>query len=85
MSLPYTHAFLVALFFYEYFLILPDEVRYVWKMKKSIASYLFLVNRYVVLCIRGFRLVQMVSWEGRNELIADQVSPPLWKYYSVVP
>ncbi|KAI0090073.1 hypothetical protein BDY19DRAFT_905139 [Irpex rosettiformis] len=62
-----------ALFFYEYFLILPDEVKYIWKLKKSIASYLFIVNRYVVLCVRGFRLVQMVSWEGRNEVTADEI------------
>ncbi|KAI0765786.1 hypothetical protein BC629DRAFT_1442863 [Irpex lacteus] len=60
-----------ALFFYEYFQILPDEVKYIWELKKSIASYLFLVNRYAVLCIRGFRLVQMVSWARRNAHTAD--------------
>jgi len=36
-----------VLFFYDYFLTLDDEIRFVWRGKKSWVSVLFFANRYV--------------------------------------
>jgi len=37
----------ITIFFYEYFLMLPDEIQYARSPKKTWAFYLFLLNRYV--------------------------------------
>lgn len=73
--------FFVALYLYEYFLTLSKEVQCVWRRKLSVASILFILNRYVVLCNRMIRLVQAVSWAGFTETEADRVSP---MYFRVV-
>ena len=59
---------------YDYFLTLPQEIKCIWKRKPSTATALFLVNRYIVMCNRGFRMIQAVSWQGQFEHTADRVS-----------
>ncbi|KAI0083627.1 hypothetical protein BDY19DRAFT_976585 [Irpex rosettiformis] len=51
---------------YEYCLTFPAEIRLIWKRRKSVASILFLVNRYTFLCYSGSGLVQLVAWGSDN-------------------
>ena len=63
-----------ALLVYEYLLTLSQEIDYIWHRKTSITTVLFLVNRYSIVFVRAFNIVQLVSWgaaPGRN---ADTVS-----------
>lgn len=68
------HNSFLGLFFYEYFLTLSREIRFIWWRKWSLASCLFLLNRYVVLCTRSIKLAQIVPWSGHHRLITETVS-----------
>ncbi|KAI0693492.1 hypothetical protein BC835DRAFT_1306730 [Cytidiella melzeri] len=45
-----------ALFVYDYFLTLPQEINSVWLRKMTMGSLLFLINRCVVMLNRGMRM-----------------------------
>ncbi|KAI0083636.1 hypothetical protein BDY19DRAFT_900028 [Irpex rosettiformis] len=72
-----------ALFMYDYFLTLPQEIKCIWRRKWSTATVLFLVNRYVVMCNRGFRMIQAVSWQGQFEHTADRVMFAAIRMYAI--
>ncbi|KAI0765803.1 hypothetical protein BC629DRAFT_1293376 [Irpex lacteus] len=72
-----------ALFIYEYFLTLPREIKCIWSRKTSTATILFLLNRYVVMCNRGFRMIQAVSWQGQFEHTADRVIFAAIRMYAI--
>ncbi|KAI0083647.1 hypothetical protein BDY19DRAFT_858844, partial [Irpex rosettiformis] len=61
------------LFFYDFFLTLPQEVNKIWRRKVTIATVLFLLNRYVFMMSRGMRTVQAVSWHHFFEQDTNRV------------
>ena len=63
-----------ALFFYEYFISLSGEVKYLASRPTTSGLVLFLVNRYTTLITRVARLIQFVDWSGVSEPVADKVS-----------
>ncbi|KAI0804570.1 hypothetical protein BC629DRAFT_1188478 [Irpex lacteus] len=67
-------AALMALCLYDHFLTLDREVACIWKRKLSIASWLFLVNRYATLCCNMIAAVEMVVWNPQERRTADQVT-----------
>ena len=46
-----------ALFYYEYILTIPDEVRLFWQHPRSLATVLYLLIRYASLVTNTARLV----------------------------
>ncbi|KAH8083298.1 hypothetical protein BXZ70DRAFT_958347 [Cristinia sonorae] len=52
-----------ALFIWDYIITLDNEVRYVWGRKPTIATILFLLNRYVVLACMLFQLIVLGGTE----------------------
>ncbi|KAI0337391.1 hypothetical protein BDW22DRAFT_1349194 [Trametopsis cervina] len=68
-----------TLFFYDYLLTLPQEIKCVWQRPKHGAAVLFFVNRYVVFFNRLIRLVQTVSWSGETENNADVICNVVWR------
>lgn len=68
-----------ALLLYEYCLTLPREITCIWLREFSVASWLFLVNRYTALGRSIITaLVYVVNWTrsqyGLHMTAADQVS-----------
>ncbi|KAF9789668.1 hypothetical protein BJ322DRAFT_550952 [Thelephora terrestris] len=63
LSIKYYAAAGVTLLFYDYFLTLPDEIRYAWKGRKPWIFYIFLVNRYVPILYETW-IVVVVWWPG---------------------
>ena len=63
-----------ALCIYDYLLTLHRETGCIWKERFSVASTLFLLNRYVTLCNCVVNMVELVPWVARNPLSADHVS-----------
>ncbi|KAI0083245.1 hypothetical protein BDY19DRAFT_998718 [Irpex rosettiformis] len=54
----------LALSIYEYCVTLSEEQRLIWQRKASLASLLFLVNRYGILFENALMVVSMVLWAG---------------------
>ncbi|KAI0797279.1 hypothetical protein BC629DRAFT_1286210, partial [Irpex lacteus] len=46
---------------YNYYWTCPREIRCVWQRKLSIASCIFLVNRYATVCYNALGMVQLIS------------------------
>ena len=64
----------IALCAYEHILTLPQEIKLIWQPRKmSLASILFLVNRYAFLCYSGFGLVAAISWDPSDPDLAALV------------
>lgn len=59
---------------HDYFLTLPREVAYIWQRKLSIASWLFLVNRYATLYFSVSGAMEVVIWDPHKVNMANQVS-----------
>lgn len=53
------HRIHAAILYYDWFLTLPAEVSGVWARKKSIVSWVFLINRYLTLF--GTTIVMVLS------------------------
>ena len=60
----------VVMFIYEYSITLREEISLFWMRKWSVATVLFLLNRYLVL---GETIVSLV---GLSTTLSDQVRPP---------
>ena len=45
----YTHSHLPALVCYEYFITVNDEIDILWRRKWTFATWLFILNRYLLL------------------------------------
>ena len=61
----------LALLVYEAFITLDGEVRHIWKRSPSAASWLYLLNRYLVLLLYLVNLALSVG-------ASDAVSPKPW-------
>ncbi|KAF9462323.1 hypothetical protein BDZ94DRAFT_1322699, partial [Collybia nuda] len=48
-----------ALWVYDYFLTLDDEIRYAWKGRKTLVFWLFILNRYLAPC---FIIITLVAY-----------------------
>jgi len=55
-----------TILFYDYFLTLPDEVKYAWSGKKSWTFWVFLINRYFPMTWQFWQLT--VSYAPRTKL-----------------
>ena len=55
--------FFIALFIWDYVITLDKEVRYVWGRKPTIATILFMVNRYVNLSATIFQLFTQATFQ----------------------
>ncbi|KAI0765811.1 hypothetical protein BC629DRAFT_911995 [Irpex lacteus] len=64
-----------ALLVYDYSLTLPQEVEHIWRRRTSMITILFFINRYSIILIRGFSVVQLVSLGGssESEFMADRM------------
>ncbi|KAI0337379.1 hypothetical protein BDW22DRAFT_1364146 [Trametopsis cervina] len=69
----------VPLFFYDYLLTLPQEIKCVWQRPKHGAAVLFFLNRYVAFFNRLIILVQAISWSGETEPHADMICNVVWR------
>ncbi|KAI0804569.1 hypothetical protein BC629DRAFT_1437859 [Irpex lacteus] len=69
---------MIAVCLYDCFLTLPREVAFVWQRKFSIASWLFLVNKYATLFCTTLRAVELVTWNPDEPHMADTVSGQTW-------
>ena len=63
----------LALLYYDYFLTLPAEIQCIWNRKLTLASILFLINRYATLVVRTLLIIQTVSWSHVTDNEADKV------------
>ena len=69
-----------ALIIYEYVITIGDEVELFWKQKRTLASALFLINRYLVLIynltlLRGFYPFTLVV-SASASMISNQTLTP---------
>ena len=62
-----------ALLYYDYLLTIPAEIQCIWKRKLTLASILFLINRYATLVTRTLLIIQTVSWSHVTDDEADKV------------
>ena len=53
----FTYERFLAFVTYDYFITLDEEVKLFWNRKLSVASALFLINRYLVLILRLCNLI----------------------------
>jgi hypothetical protein len=72
---------LTALFVYEYFLTLPQEINYIWQRPKSMAAILFFLNRYISFVNRGLQFIQSVQLRGGAKPVTNNVSLALVYLY----
>lgn len=57
----------IALCWYEHAITFGEEVRCVWRKRISVASVLFLLNRYLTLVSSTVNMVQLLPWQSRPE------------------
>ncbi|KAI0339322.1 hypothetical protein BDW22DRAFT_1361857 [Trametopsis cervina] len=68
-----------TLFFYDYLLTLPQEIKCVWQRPKHGAAVLFFAIRYVTFFNRLIQLVQTISWSGETKDNADMICNVVWR------
>lgn len=62
-----------ALFCYDFILTVSAEMVCIWKPQFSSTTYLYLVNRYIMLANRVVRLAVFALWKHRASEHADDV------------
>ena len=72
-----------ALYLFDYLLTLPQEINNIWRCKTTTATVLFLLNRYLFMISRCFRLIQVVSWKGWLGHTADRVRTPNFSFETI--
>ena len=58
--------------FHEHMMTISQEVRYVWGQRLTVATMIFLLNRYMVLILGITIILQTVDWDT-----------PLVSYFSI--
>jgi len=67
-SLKYYLVAAATILFYDYFLTLPDEVRYAWNGKKSWVFVIFILNRYMSMAYMIWLVAADMSWAYTDEM-----------------
>ncbi|KAL4243441.1 hypothetical protein ABKN59_001179 [Abortiporus biennis] len=55
-----------GLLLYDYLLTLDEEIKYVWKRKKTGISILFILNRYTSLVNSLLVFLEHIAWEDKS-------------------
>ena len=54
---------ILAMIFHEHMMTISQEVRYVWGQRLTVATMIFLLNRYMVLILGITIILQTVDWD----------------------
>ena len=60
--------------YYDYLLSLRQEVRSIWRTKRSGVTIVFFVNRYLLLIIALLLLIQTFLWQTQKVSLRRRVS-----------